>query len=95
MLALLYCRVVLNNIINNIITMLFKFLLAFMGIILNIQLFKNISSYMKKYKAFYFLSKYTFPIYLMHTIFSAGIRIVLLKLNFNNFYIHFILGLVI
>lgn len=94
-LSLLYCYIVLNNIITNNITILFKFLLAIIGIIVNIQLFKNISSYIEKYKLFYLLSKYTFPIYLMHTIFSAGTRIVLLKLNFNNFYIHFIFGLVI
>ena len=29
----------------------------------------------------------------MHTMFSAGIRIVLLKVGVYNFYIHFILGL--
>ena len=91
-LSLLYCYITLNNIITNNITMLFKLILAIIGIIVNIQLFKNISKYIEKNNLFYLLSKYTFPIYLMHTFFSAGIRIVLLKLNIDNFYIQFILG---
>ena len=92
-LSLLYCYIVKNNIINGKITMLFKFLLAIMGIIVNIQIFKNLTNVIEKYKIFNLISKNTFPIYLMHTTFSAGIRIVLLKLGINNFYIHFVLGL--
>lgn len=91
-LSLLYCYITLNNIITNNITILIKLILAIIGIIVNIQLFKNISKYIEKNNLFYLLSKYTFPIYLMHTFFSAGIRIVLLKLNIDNFYIQFILG---
>jgi fucose 4-O-acetylase-like acetyltransferase len=41
------------------------------------------------------LSKYTLPVFLMHTIFAAPLRIVLLKLGITNFAIHTILGLLI
>lgn len=41
------------------------------------------------------LARYTMPIFLMHTIFAAGIRSVLLKLGVNNAAIHIILGLLI
>lgn len=35
----------------------------------------------------------TMPIFLMHTIFAAGIRVILIKLNITSFVIHLILGL--
>lgn len=38
-------------------------------------------------------SKYFMPIYVMHTIFAAGIRIILLKLGITNIFIHTVLGL--
>lgn len=41
------------------------------------------------------LSKYTFPVFLMHTIFAAGLRTVLFKLEISNSVIHIILGLTI
>jgi fucose 4-O-acetylase-like acetyltransferase len=40
------------------------------------------------------LFKYNFPIYLMHTIFAAGIRILLVKLGITAWYIHIPVGLV-
>lgn len=39
------------------------------------------------------LSKYTLPVFLMHTIFAAGLRAVLLKLGITNIVIHIIFGL--
>lgn len=39
------------------------------------------------------LSKYTFVIFLTHTLFASSIRIVLMKLNIYNIYIHIIFGL--
>ena len=38
-------------------------------------------------------SIYTFPIFLMHTIFAAGIRAILLKCGVNNSPLHIILGI--
>jgi len=42
-----------------------------------------------------FISKYTMPIFLMHTIFAASFRSVLLKLGVLNVFIHFIVGIII
>lgn len=39
------------------------------------------------------LYRYNMPIYLMHTIFAAGIRSVLLKLSITNCWIHIVIGL--
>ena len=41
-----------------------------------------------------FLSKYTFSIYLMHTIFAAGIRGLLLKIGIDNSVLHIIAGFI-
>ena len=46
-------------------------------------------------KLFKILAKYTLPIFLMHTIFAAAIRILLLKMGINNWFIHCSFGLVI
>lgn len=94
-LSLGYCYIVENNIISKNITLIFKFLLAILGVIVNIKVFKNLVKVIEKYKILNIIAKNTFPIYLMHTTFSAGIRIILLKFNISNFYIHFILGLVL
>ena len=42
-----------------------------------------------------FLAKYTMPIFLMHTLFAAPLRSVLLKLGIGSSVIHVVLGLVI
>lgn len=44
---------------------------------------------------FLFLSKYTMPIFLMHTLFAAPLRVVLIKVGIRNVYIHILLGLTI
>lgn len=46
-------------------------------------------------KATGILSKYTFPVFLMHTIFAAGLRTVLFKFSISNSVIHIVLGLII
>lgn len=48
----------------------------------------------KQSKFLNFLSKYTMPIFLMHTICAAGIRIVLFKIGISNAPIHIICGLI-
>ena len=40
-----------------------------------------------------FLAKYTMPIFLMHTLFAAPMRTVLLKTGIENAVIHVVLGL--
>ena len=39
-----------------------------------------------------FINKYSFQIYLLHTIFTAGTRIILLRLNITKWWIHILLG---
>lgn len=41
-----------------------------------------------------FLSKYSMSVFLMHTIFSAGLRAVLLKINITNTAVHIIAGII-
>lgn len=41
------------------------------------------------------ISKYTFPVFLMHTIFAASLRSLLFKVGISNSAIHIILGLII
>lgn len=41
-----------------------------------------------------FICRYSFPIYLLHTIFTAGARIVLMKVGIWNYPLHLIVGLV-
>lgn len=45
-------------------------------------------------KVFSFMAKYTLPIFLMHTLFAAPVRIALLKIGVYNAFIHIILGLI-
>lgn len=53
-----------------------------------------VSSFENKFgKGMEFLAKYTMPIFLMHTLFAAPIRSILLKLNINNALIHVVIGL--
>ncbi|MCC8016925.1 MAG: hypothetical protein LIO43_06190 [Clostridiales bacterium] len=46
-------------------------------------------------KLFGILAEYTMPIFLMHTMFAAGLRAVLFKLGIYNSAIHIILGILI
>lgn len=39
-----------------------------------------------------FMSRYSFQVYLLHTIFTAGVRIVLLRMNITWWWLHVILG---
>lgn len=39
-----------------------------------------------------FICKYSFPIYLLHTIFTAGSRVVLLKCGIDNYILHVVFG---
>ena len=41
-----------------------------------------------------FVNKYSFQIYLLHTIFTAGVRIILLRMNIAQWWLHVLLGTV-
>lgn len=49
----------------------------------------------KQNKLFDFLSKYTMPIFLLHTMFAAGFRAILFKCGIENAAIHIISGIII
>lgn len=68
-----------------------KVFFAILGIYICINLFKNI----KKVAFLDTFKEHTFQIYLLHTIFAAGIRILLIKIGIYNYAIHFIIGLII
>ncbi len=59
--------------------------IMFISIIQNMKLISHLLD---------FVSKYSFQIYLLHTIFTAGIRIILLRVNIAQWWIHVILGTV-
>ncbi len=42
-----------------------------------------------------FFAKYTMPIFLMHTLFAAPVRIVLMKLGLSNFLIQTVVGIAV
>ena len=65
-------------------------ILAIGGIYIAINIFKDV----KKCNILDTFKDYTFQIYLMHTIFAAGVRILLCKLGITNYSIHFVLGLI-
>lgn len=46
-------------------------------------------------KMFHFLSKYTMPIFVMHTLFAAPVRVILLKVGISNAAIHVLIGIAI
>ena len=48
----------------------------------------------KENKVEKFFSRYTMEIFLMHTIFAAGIRIILIKMEITNAIIHIMLGFI-
>ena len=42
-----------------------------------------------------YVSRYSFPIYLMHTFFTAGIRIVLQKVGIHSYGVHVAVGILV
>lgn len=49
----------------------------------------------KQNKLFGYMARYTMPIFLMHTIFAAPVRIVMMKLGIESSLIHTVVGLII
>ena len=86
------CAIVLfkySKILNIYIYNFFTVFMAILGIIILVEIFKSI----QKSKVLDTFKEYTFQIFLMHTIFAAGVRIVLLKIGITNYFIHFVLGI--
>lgn len=68
---------------------------ACIGIVGSIALISLLSYFKVIKNLLLWICRFSFPIYLLHTIFTAGIRIVLLKVGVENYGIHVITGLVI
>lgn len=80
---------ILQSKINNYMCAIINIIFAISGTLICFKIFKSIN----KLKIFDYIKKYTFPIYLLHTIFAAGFRIFLIQLGISNYFIHFIIGL--
>lgn len=74
-----------DNILKYVIGILFVYSIVIFSRLLNFELINKIA---KKF------SEYFMPVFLMHTIFCAGIRILLLKFNITNIVIHSVLGII-
>ncbi|MBE5825493.1 MAG: acyltransferase [Butyrivibrio sp.] len=72
----------------------YSFLLGILACYSVISIVKSVTE-KKEFKIFESFSKYTMPIFLMHTIFAAPLRSVLLKIGIKGLVIHSILGLLI
>lgn len=76
---------------NNMLSFVLGLIACFTIISFNIIKFRN----NQQGKILGFLTKYTMPIYLMHTLFAAALRSLLFKLNIQTPIIHIILGIAI
>lgn len=83
------CYVFENNNSYTFILLVLKIVLAVLGSYEVLSIIKKNNG-----KVLNIFGKYSFQIYLMHTIFSAFIRIVLIKFGIYNFFIHFTLGMI-
>ena len=72
----------------------FKEFMILFGIYSSIMFISMIQDFKPISKFLLFINKYSFQIYLLHTIFTAGIRIVLIRVNVTQWWIHVIVGTV-
>ena len=79
---------------KNNLDMFFTELLRIGFSVWGIYICVNIFKMVKKSIVLNTYKKYTFQIFILHTIFAAGIRIVLLKFNITNYLIHFFMGII-
>lgn len=71
---------------------LMKELMIVYGIYASILLISMLQTVKPIGRFLLFINRYSFQIYLLHTIFTAGIRIVLIRLNITSWWIHIIVG---
>lgn len=72
-----------------------EFIICLCAIVAFLGLFVGVFKNKKQSRISKFLSKYFMPIFLMHTIFAAGFRIVLTKIGINSPIIHIPTGLIV
>lgn len=72
-----------------------SFIMGLVGCFVTILLAIKVGNVCTNSRRIGFLSSYTLPVFLMHTIFAAGIRIVLFKVGIGNSALHILLGLTV
>lgn len=80
---------------NKVNTPLLPFLLGVIASLAVIAIVAGVDGNGTQSKTFAYLSKYTMPIFLMHTLFAAAFRSVLLKCGIRNAAIHLIVGIAV
>ena len=80
--------------LNKIEAPLIKEIMILFGICSSIVFVSMLQSLKPVSRFLDFINKYSFQIYLLHTIFTAGIRIILLRMNITQWWSHVILGTV-
>ena len=67
-----------------------------MGVLACVAVIMMVEGFEEKFgRDMEFIAKYTMPIFLMHTLFAAPLRSVLIKIGIESAVIHVVLGLVI
>lgn len=67
-----------------------------MGVLACVAVIMMVEGFEEKFgRDMEFIAKYTMPIFLMHTLFAAPLRLVLIKIGIESAVIHVVLGLVI
>lgn len=74
---------------------LLKDYMRMIGIITSVSLIGVVAENKSIQKFLLFINKRCFQIYLLHTIFTSAIRIVLMKLSISEFYIQTLIGMVV
>ena len=72
-----------------------SFVMGFVAVVATVAMFIKIQHLSMVQKFTRKLAKYTMPVFLMHTIFAAAARALLLKLGIANATLHIVLGIVI
>lgn len=81
-------------VINKIDAPFIKEIMQLFGIYASIMFISLLQDYKPIACFLKFMNKYSFQTYLLHTIFTAGIRIILLRINITQWWIHVLLGTV-
>ena len=71
---------------------LFDLLVSIIGCFASVALISCLASNNCVNKVLQYICKYSFPVYLLHTIFTAGIRVILCKIEIDNYFIHVFVG---
>lgn len=65
-----------------------------MGLLACVAVIMMVAGFEEKFgRGMEFIAKYTMPIFLMHTLFAAPLRSVLMKVGIENAVVHVVLGL--